>query len=122
MKKIIKKDVLKIRDKYRSLNYRDKVEKYEALKNDTRYRVLNEEECSNIFGYLFTQIDGFNILEDGFTKSLGIRGILNLTDSFGIDYKADYLVYKIVVDSKNSPFKMFHCNGYSWVYSDGSIG
>ena len=36
MKKIIKKDVLKIRDKYRSLNYRDKVEKYEALKNDTR--------------------------------------------------------------------------------------
>lgn len=122
MKKITKKDVLKIRDKYRSLNYRDKVEKYEELKNATRYRVLNEEEFSKIFGYLFTQIEGFDILEDGFTKSLAIKGILNLTNSSGIDYKADYLVYKIVVDSKNSRFKMFHCDGYSWVYSNGSIG
>lgn len=121
MKKLTKKDVIKIKKNYSKLSYGEKIEKYEALNNNTYYKCLSEEDFEQVFGYNFNQIVGYDEMTES-SKQLIKHGILNLSNYGGMDHKADNLVYKIELDSKNNRFKLYHCTGYSWLYENGSIG
>lgn len=121
MKKLSKKDVLQIKKNYSQLSYSEKIQKYEKLNNSTNFSCKNESDFKQVFGYCFNQIDGYEYVEYD-TKKIVDRGILWLSNSGGMDYKADRLVYKIRYDMKGNRYKLYHCEGYSWLFRDGSIG
>lgn len=121
MKILTKRDVLKFKKLYKELIYAQKVEKYVALNNNTNYRCLNEDEFEQVFGYRFNQIRGYDEFDDKSKEFIG-NGILRLSNGCGIDYKADMLVYKVEYYTRSKRVKLYHCDGYSWLYMNGTIG
>lgn len=121
MKTINKAYVINLKEKYQALDYRDKVARFEALQNNTSYSILNEKEFEKVWGYSFSQIEGFNNLGDR-AKAAAIKGILYLASSGGMDYKADYLVYKVSVDPKQNCVVAYHNDGFSYISPNGTIG
>lgn len=121
MKKISKEEILEIRDNYKSLSYEQKIEKYKKLNNSMKYGALNESDFIKLWGYSFSEIEGFDKLSDT-AKKQAIQGILNLTNNVGMECKADYLVYKIGIDRKYASFIMYHATGYSYTDKNGSVG
>lgn len=120
MKKVTKIDVMKIKANYKLLTYKEKEEMYKVLDNNICYGCSNESDFIQIFGYSFNQIEGYEELEDKI-KTIVYEGLLSLCSTGGLEYKADMLVYK--VEPYNSKkIKLYHCEGYSWLYMDGSIG
>ena len=121
MKTINKSYVLKLREEYDALDYKDKIAKFEALQNNTCYSILNEEEFQKMWGYSFSQIEGFDNLGK-IAKEATIKGILYLASAGGMDYKADSLVYKVKVDTKQNCIVAHHCGGFTYISAAGTVG
>ncbi len=121
MKKTTKTKLLKIKNTYDMLKYSEKVDRYKKLNNSMRYGVCNEDEFKEFWGYAFCEIEGFDKLDDK-TKKYATLGILNLVNNGGLEGRADYLVYRIIVDRKYNQFTMYHLDGYSYVSKEGWIG
>ena len=121
MKKITKTKLLKIKNDYDILRYDEKIDRYKKLNNSMKYGVCNENEFKEIWGYSFSEIEGFDKLDEE-NKKCATIGILNLVNHCGMDSRSDYLVYKIIVDMKYNQFIMYHLDGYSYVSKSGVIG
>lgn len=120
MKTINKAYVINLKEEYQALDYRDKIAKFEALQNNTCYSILNEEEFEKMWGYSFSQIEGFDNLGE-IAKVAAIKGILYLASSGGMDYKADSLVYRVCVDLKQNCVVAYHSSGFSYISPVGTV-
>ena len=118
MKIIDKEYVNKLKEEYDALEYREKMAKFKALNNDT---IRSEEEFEKVWGYSFSQIEGFDNL-GARAKEAAIKGILYLASYCGMDYKADNLVYRVRVDLKENCVVAYHSDGFSYISPSGTVG
>ena len=103
--------------------YRKIENRYRAIGLDKEgYRISNRIHLMAIFGVdIDEDIKGLDLLTDEereFVKNKGIYGLLNRG---GLEYRDEYLTIKVEKDEYNR-YKLWTKTGYSWLYSDGSIG
>lgn len=104
-------------DKYTQIQNR-----YRAIGLDKKsYQVSENNHVMAIFGLdIDKDVKGLDLLSSNDKEFVIKNGIYALLNSGGLLVREQFIVTK--VEKIESKFKLWTLSGYSWLYSDGSIG
>lgn len=104
------------------MNTYSKIEnKYIAAGLDKEgYRLSTPHHLMLIYGYNIEEVTDLYKLNEQDRKFVIDKGIFGLLNSGGLLNREEYLVNR--VEKIGDKFKLYTENGYSWLYSNGTIG
>ena len=90
-------------------------------KIDLRINIKSKEQFKLAFGIDVDGIKGMDKLTEEERDFIAEKGIFDLVNSSGLEYKEELIVYKVEKLKTKLQYKLYTRRGYSLLYYDGDL-